>query len=228
MSLRQPVVLLARTLAYIDVLALNREGKLYFPDLVRGLVEQFNFQKYPLTLEEYDLKKGVNFFEGKSGNQPIQKFSFWDSIVVVETVSGTDESKAALEEILAWGKQKFGLAYTSDAVQHFAYVSDVTFYSDAAILEFNSAATKLATSVGKELSAIWKEPVAYQPTTLKIGHDPLSRKFDIAPFMIERRGGVSFSQNKYFSEAPLPTHVHLELLEKFEQEILLSTKGARA
>jgi hypothetical protein len=224
--LRQPVVLLARVLGYIDVWSLNPDGKLYFPDLVRELVERYQFQKFPEKLEEFEFAKGVEFLGGKHGNQPIQKFAIWDSLMVVETLSGTDESKAVLEEILAWASEKFKLLYKPGQLKRFGYVSDVTFFSDSPILEINPAAARLATQTSKELSEIWQEPFLYRPIILRFGHDPLSRKYAIAQFTIERRGEVKFSENKYFSEAPLPTKTHLRMLAQFEQEMALTGKAS--
>lgn len=39
-------------------------------------------------------------------------------------------------------------------------------------------------------------------------------------FTIERRAGRPFSENRYFSVAPLPTTSHLSLLEAFERRLL--------
>jgi hypothetical protein len=217
--LQQQVILLARVLGYIDAWGLNPQGRVYFPDLVRELVKRYQFQKFPEKLEDFDLTKGVEFLGGRFGNQPIQKFAIWDSLMVVETLTGTDESKAVLEEILTWSKKDLGLLYKPELIKHFAYVSDVTFFSDSPLLEINPAVARLAAQSSKELSEIWQEPILYQPTTLRIGLDPMSRKYDIASFVIERRGGVRFSENKYFSEAPLPTKTHFKMLEQFELEM---------
>lgn len=214
--LQRPLVLLARTLAYIDVLSLNPGGKVFFPALVRSLVEKYGFLKFPQTLEEMDLAKGIEFLAGKAGNQPIQKFAIWNSLVTVETVSGTDESKMVIDQILDWGKQNFGLLYTPDSVKRFAYISDIAFSSDAPILQLNPATEALTKALEEAMADIWKEPFTYQPLGLKIGHDPVSRPFNIAPFSIERKGDANFSENRYFSEAPLPTQLHLKLLEDFE------------
>jgi len=227
-NLQPQAVLLARILGYIDVLALNRDGKLYLPDLVRKLVERYEFKKSPQTIEEYDLTKGLEFLGGKSGSRPIQKLTIWTTLIVVETVSSTDESKAILEEIIKWAADHFKLPYAQVALRRFGYVSDVVFQSNAPILDVNPAIEKLATQVTSTLSEIWQEPIQYQPMTLKIGHDPQTRKFGIAPFWIERRADYRFSENMYFSEAPLPTDLHWKFLEQFEMDILMQKKAAQA
>jgi hypothetical protein len=40
-----------------------------------------------------------------------------------------------------------------------------------------------------------------------------------APFSIHRRLDVPFSDDKYFSEAPLETETHLEILAQFEKDV---------
>jgi hypothetical protein len=69
------------------------------------------------------------------------------------------------------------------------------------------------------LSDIWQEPVRFVPTGITLGHDPTARKYGIASFSIQRRAEARFSDNKYFSEAPLPTDIHLKLLTEFEADI---------
>lgn len=218
--MRQPAIILARVLGYIDVPELHR-GKVYFPDLIRELVERYKFQKFPQTLEESDLKKGIEFLDGISGKQPIQKFAIWDTLMVVETLTDTDDSMAVLREILTWGVEKFGLASGPEAIKRFAYISDLTFYCDRPILDINPAIKTLTDQVNRNLSEIWKEPIVYEPIILRIGHDPLARKNDIASFTIERRGGAGFSENKYFSEAPLPTKTHIQLLKQLEKALTI-------
>ena len=67
--MQRPVVLLARVLGYIDARYLVSQKQVYFPDLVREVAQQFNFQKFPQTIEEHDLSKGVEFWEGKSAGE---------------------------------------------------------------------------------------------------------------------------------------------------------------
>lgn len=207
---------------------LSPRGRVYFPDLARDLTARYGFQKYPQTLEEFNLTKGVEFLQGKSGEKIIHKLAIWDRSIIVETRIDTDESMSLLNELLEWASLKYDIAYKPGFIERFAYISDVMFYSDAPILGATDAIRNLMKGTSDAIAEIWGEPIPYVPINFRIGHDPLTRKFGIAPFMIERRADAPFAENKYYSESPLPTSVHWKLLEKFEQDILLEGKAGKA
>lgn len=217
--MRLSSVILARTLCKVETFDLNPRGRVFFPELVEALVQRYRFQKFPKTLEEFDMQKGVEFHEGKSGNKVIQTFTIYSTLLVLETRSSTTDSQQLLEDMLLWTAAKFDLNYKPEMIEHFGYVSGVTFYSDVPILEVNPALTKLATATEKAVSDIWKEPFHYETINITIGHDPLARKYGVASFVLTRRAEAKFSENKYYSEAPLPTDMHISLLEEFEAEI---------
>jgi hypothetical protein len=221
--LQLSAVILARVLGFVETFDLG-QGKIFFPEIVPEIVKRYHFQKFPTSLEEFDESKGVEFLEGKSGNKVIQKFVIWNSLLVVETRSNTSDSKQILEEMLVWGAEKFGLNYKSGMIKRFAYVSNLTFYSDAPILNISSALSNLAAKTSALITEIWQEPVSYEPLSVAVGHDPLSRKNPIATFTIQRRAETKFSENKYFSESPLPTDEHLKLLVEYEKDLLGSKK----
>lgn len=216
-------ILLARVLGYIEVFDLSPRGDLFLPDLIPEIVKKYDFQKFPKSLEEMDESKGIEFHEGKVGDKAINKFVIWNTLLVVETRSSTDDSQKILEEMLIWGAEKFGLNYKRGMIKRFAYVSDLTFYSDYSFLGVSSGVTNLAAKTSKVLSEIWQEPIQYEPLNISVGHDPMARKNGIAPFSIARRAESRFSDNKYFSEAPLPTDIHIKFLEEFEKELIVGS-----
>lgn len=209
---------LARTLAFIEIADVNPKGKLFIPDLIQAMADRYKFQRLPKR-EEYD-KEGIIFEEGKIGNKVIVKLTIYEAVIVLETRSNTSDSKQLIEELLLWGAAKFGLTYNPGSIKRFAYVSDLTFFSDVPIL---GAACKpladLANKTSEALGEIWQEPIQYYPANLAVGHDPRVRKYGIAPFSITHRAEAKYSENKYFSEAPLPTDTHIKLLEEFEEGI---------
>jgi hypothetical protein len=213
-------VLLARVLGFVEAVDLNPRGTVFFPELTEALVERFKFQKFPRTLEEFDETKGVVFEEGVFDRKVIQKMTLWTNILVVETRSNTDDSKQILEGILTWGAEKFALNYKPGMIKRFGYVSDLTFHSEAPLLAASSAIKNLADKNSKLVSEIWQELVKYEGLSMAVGHDPMSRQSGIAAFTIQRRGAARFSENKFFSEAPLLTDTHIRLLEEYEREVL--------
>lgn len=223
-------VILARVLGFIETADLDQRGKVFNPDFVEELVKRYKFQKFPKTMEEFDEQKGVVFEEGKIGNKVIQKFTIFNTVLVLETRSSTDEAKNILEEMLTWGAAKFGLNYNPGGIKRFAYVSTLTFYSDVPILGAASQPlADLAAKTSAAVSEIWQDRVIYYPANLAVSHDPLSRKNAIAYFNITYRAEHRFSENKYFSEAPLPTDTHIKFLEEFESGIkrVLEQRGNR-
>lgn len=220
-------ILLSRVLAFIDTADLRPTSGLYAPEFVEEVAKEFKFQKVPQTLEEFDVRKGMEFHNGRLGKAIIGKFVIWPNILVIEGRSHTTECKETLGEIMRWATDKFKLTYSPEMVKHYAYVSDVSFYSDSALLSVSPAMSYIAASCSAALSEIWQEPVEYKPLSLKVGHDPVLRQVTIAPFTIERLGAARFSENKYFSEAPLPTDMHVGILEQFEREVLLGRKATK-
>ncbi len=221
--MRLSSVILARVLAYVEIFDLNPRGQVYYSDIARALVERYCFQKYPQSFDRLHEQEGVEFCEGRWKGIVIQKFAIFSTLLTLETRSDTDDSKRILEDILAWCAEKFNLTYNPEMISGFAYVSSLTFYSDAPLLDGNAAMTNLALRTGQLVSDIWKEPVEYRGMSIAVGHEPSTRKYPIAMFTIQRRVDTKFAKNKYSSEAPLPTNAHLELLEMYEREVI----GAR-
>jgi hypothetical protein len=217
--LRLSAVVLARVLAFIEPADLAPKGGIYFPDLVREVGKHYRFLKTPQTIEEHDPIKGVEFLQGRFGKRAITKFVIYSNILLLETRSSTNDSKELLDEFLMWGKEKFNLVYEPGMIRRYGYISDLTFYSDAPMLSVSPLIERIAQKTSEALTEIWHDPVSYEPLELKVGHDPLKRKWGIAPFLITRRADTEFSANKYFSEAPLPTDLHISMLEEYEAGI---------
>lgn len=217
-------VILARVLAYIERFDLDPHGKVSIADLIKAIGDRYKFQRLPKR-EEWE-KEGLIFEDGKIGNKVIKKLTIYDILILLETRSNTSDSKQLIEEMLEWGTAKFGLNYKPGSIKRFAYVSDLTFYSDIPLLDLAcSPLSNVAAKVSAAVSKIWDDAIEYRAVTIAAGHDPQTRQFAIAPFSISRRAEASFSENKYYSEAPLPTDMHVKFLEEFEGDVQMQQQG---
>ncbi len=212
-------VVLARVLAFAETNDLDFHGSVFYPHFIAKLVERYQFQKFPTSFPDVDESKGIVFEEGLFGRIVIHKLTIFSQILAVETRSNTNDSRAIIDDMSAWATSVFGLRPLSEVVRQWGYVSDLTFTSDFDILQ-TTPLTNLAGKVSSVVSEIWKGPVQYYPLITGVGHDPLTRKNNIASFSISRRVEVPFSEHKYFSEAPLPTDLHIQFLQEYEDEVL--------
>jgi hypothetical protein len=211
-------ILQARTLAWIDIFELNPAGRVFYPDLVREIVQQYGFQSFPKTPEQFDLQKGVEFHDGKSGDKVINKFTIFNNLITVETRLGTSGSSEVIGEILQWGKGRFELNYRPEMIK-WAFVSELAFRSDLALIKAcSSPLERLAQKTGDAVSKIWGEKIHYEPAVVSAAHDPRTRKYGIANVSIQYLPEHPFSDNKYYSLAPLPTDMHVQFLQEFEAD----------
>ncbi len=217
-------VLLARVLLFVETFDLNPRGKAFYPEIVRGMVEKCGFMKFPQKLEEFDETKGVEFVAGRWGNVTIETMKIFNNGLMLDTRVSTSESERVLTEALGWAASAFGLTYDPKMIYRRGYVSQLTFRTEVPILGANdSPVSKLAQRANEAIGKITGDKTPWQPIILTLQSDQVPRKPTTAPLTIQRRNDLTFADNKYYSEAPFPTDVHIALLEQFEADV----KGSR-
>jgi hypothetical protein len=212
-------ILLARAMAWIEPVDLNPKGATFYPELTKTLVSRYNFQRFPQKLEDFDESKGVIFGVGRLGGTVIEQLVVYTYGIVLDTRVSTQESRRLLEEAFEWGREDLGFTYKPDMAKRWQYASQVTFRSTAQMTGASSAVERLAASVAKGVADTTGENLKYDLSILGLDYDQLTRKHPLGRFSIQRRDNTPFSENKYFSDAPLPTDQHLRLLEQFESDL---------
>ena len=212
-------VLLARYYGLIQIDDLNLNGVLYYPELIAALVERYGFMKYPTGVDTLDENKGIEFIGGRSGKRVIEKLVILDSGIYLDTAINTAASVALWHELMEWAVQRFGLTFKPEMVKRAAYVSNVTFHTDVPILALNPMLAEIGAVTTAEVERNFSRRLDYEPAAISITFDQLLTKIGTAAFTIQRREGVPFGENKYFSTAPLKTEIHLDLLERWERAV---------
>jgi hypothetical protein len=217
-------IIQARALAFIELYDLDPRGKAFFPDTIKRIADRYEFLQVPKP-SEADEQKGVELKTGKMGDKVIDVLKIFETLLVVETHSNTSDSKAILEDMLNWGKKDLGLTFDPSMIRNWAYVSILTFYSDVNLVAHASSPTaRLAEKVTGSIAQIWGLKLPYEPRSIIISHDPMIRKSIVASFSIQPRAESPYSENKFYSEAPLPTDTHIKYLEEFEADVLAASK----
>jgi len=213
-------VLLARIVAFIEVQELNPKGKAYNPDIAAALVKRFNFQVYPTKPEDFDESKGVQFAEGKFAEGTIDRMQIFTHGLMVDTRLSTDVSEKLLYDTLHWTKSELGLHFDERMIKRKGYGSQLTFESEMKMSQLNPEVGRISEAISSKLTAAMGQTVTYEPTALLFNLDQSQSKLMPGVFSIERRADIPFSDKKYFSNAPLATRDHIELLKAFETSML--------
>jgi len=218
--MRLSAVLLARVIGFVEMNGLNPRGKIRLPVVAEMIVNRFGFAKFPQKAEDFDETKGVEFTEGNFEDIGVDKLTIWFNGVGIDVRSSTDDAKVILDKSFEWLKSEVGLNYTPDMVKRWAYLSQVTFYSDADFNIIHPALRNVSRKVTEAVSRLQGAEFAFVPNWLGWGFDRTVRQFAISDFSIQRRADTPFSENKYFSQAPVSTSEHIKILEEFEADLL--------
>lgn len=212
---------LARVLLFIESVGLNPRGKAYYPDIVKALVEKCGFYKYPEKLEDFDQQRGVEFAGGRWGDSTVESFKIYNNGLLLDTRVSTSESEHVLLEVLAWATDRFGIVYDPTIPRRKAFLSQIIVQTEVPILgRPSSPIGRLAQRSKETMGRISGDGFIWESTVLTINSEQVPRKALHAPFTIQRRVDTPFSENKYFSESPFPTEIHLNLLQQLEADTL--------
>jgi len=186
-------------------------------DFVKGMVERYGFQKFPRTIEEYrQPSTGAVFTLGKMGNIVIESYTVYPRGLVVDTRSSTDDSERVLKDITDWFCTLSGIQPPADGITRRFYLSQVNFRSQRSLDALNTNLHLLAARLTEIVSGHAKQHLDFQTTAINFQFDVTEGVSYSLPLRIERLEGAQFSENKYFSAAPLKTDEHIHFLEEFE------------
>jgi hypothetical protein len=114
---------------------------------------------------------------------------------LVAAAERSEWADAFLDDVTSWVKKEFGFREISSGIRK--------LYSSTIIVDFDTSPATLVRHL-KEIADFISDRAVPGPATPP-------------KFTIERRAGVSFGQERYFSAAPMKTAHHVEALEKIER-----------
>lgn len=212
-------VTLARVVILVSTDELNPSGKVPVLKIAAGLAEHYGFAKFPKTLDEWSAPSGAEFVAGQLGDIAISKATLFARGMVVETASSTEDSEKALNDMLTWGAETFGLLRPSPDRPRW-YASELVFKSQMSLDSMHPVLRIVAEKVSASLANDPRRLAPYETTMIHWNFDDTNLKLPPGPFRIERRVGAPFSDNKWFSSAPLPTDQHIAILEECERALM--------
>lgn len=213
---------LSRVLAFVDLNDLTPYGSISLAKIAPRLVEKLEFSLFPKTIDQFDESKGIVFADGIWSDIPVEKMTIYSNGIMMDTRKGTDTSLRVMHEIFDWAVVEFGLVVPEYGLQKIRFLNRFTFFSEAIVSLGGSPVNRMAQSLSQHVAEITGQSRRYETIRIDLDFDRSEQQVPIAPLTIQRRINSSFDLNKFYTEAPLPTDVHIALIEQLEADVLAS------
>lgn len=209
---------------------------LYPPDEVHSLKVTSPADSIPLVAQRYEfaripslesLKDGAKFQHGRRSVEgkviPIKELAVYNDGVFCESET-TEDARLIIDDFILWIQHAFGVRPQRTHVGRWHFSTLVVEFAS----EINAALSSLRHTQSAYQAAM-KETYGVDapslPSRIAFGPDPSNYNPHFqSEFLIERRIGTSYTANRFFCRAQLPTSIHLSLLQDFENEILQATR----
>jgi hypothetical protein len=200
-----------------DTRLINPLG-LELKSLFTSLKDRYEFAKAPAHEHERS-DKGAFVFSGGFFAISDEKLSvsltvFRDGIVA-ESASNTGHATAFLEDLRDFS---LGIGYSIPPPSSISkgFSSTLVLETDVELLRINPKLLPLIQFIQSKLVSLDGKPREFEFSRIAFASEDLSKPFAPTAFTFERRLEQPFSANRYYSEAPLQTNEHIELLDKLE------------
>jgi hypothetical protein len=193
--------------------------------IISEVSSRYSFRHPPAnpTREDID-KNGLRFsggnFAGPSGLTNLAEFVVYNDGIAA-TASSTEGAEAFLEDISKFLIEMFNFRGITSEVKKID-LSGVVVEFNPSLTAILGARDKIATIIGNNLNAIERTnfPVELTRIELALNKDPEFRPHNVPKFLLEKRANTPFEQHRYYSQAPVSTSTHLQILTMIEQELI--------
>jgi hypothetical protein len=211
----------ARSIWLFHLMDLNPRG-LNLLTLIPPIITKYKFQLFPNKPEELGFGKEIKEIKFSGGT--FQKdpkhdigvdLNLYNDGLVVDTRSSTDDSDAFLNEFLDWISTEFDLIPYQEILRSKLYLSELWVQTDKSLNTLNPKLENFAKRLTSLIVGHGHHPILFETSGITFWTDP-SVINPPGPFRFERTLDIPFSENRYYSAAPLQTNVHLEMLMELE------------
>jgi hypothetical protein len=215
-------VSLARSIWLFPTGDLNPRGKHLHQAIIDGLVTKYRFTRFPqeprsiTDTSEIKLENGV-FQPNQRDPLTLVELKLYADGIIADTHSSTDDSDSFLSKAIQWAIEQFELVPLQTLPVRKIYLSELYVHTDASLNHLNSRFDAFLRRLSSEIVGFEPQPFETAGISFSSDQGNLTKP---TPFRFERTLNIPFSQNRYYSSAPLQTEKHLHLLDDLEVILL--------
>ena len=205
-------VALARSFWLLDLNEVNPGGKDMWVHLFPALFEDYKFKTCPKPGD--DFTQGMKFMSGEfvkeDGTVLALNVTIYSDGIAADTYSSTKDSDEVLTTTLE-SLPELGFSYDPEMIRRKVYLSQLNVKCSRPLSALNP---RLAEFAGR-VSSSGGDGIAFDVAAIELWPDQ-TRTIKPANFSFQRKIGEPLDSDRYWSQPPLPTDKHLELLNELE------------
>lgn len=158
-------------------------------------------------------------FQGEEGVcVAIDSLGIYDDGIVIDSGSSTEDGDMFAADLLRAATDEFALVYDANTVRRRMYVSELIVRSDFNLTDLNPALHVLSERISEAShNASRPIPFVFGGISFWSEVDDAGKQMVVR---VERQAGKALAENRYFSDAPMHTKVHFDILEEFERIVV--------
>lgn len=168
---------------------------------------------------DFDEQKALAFkagtFINPKGTPVLVALSIYADGLVADTASSSDDSTEFLVQLSGWMTKEYGMTLPTGIVK--MYVSNIDVETDALLANLNPKMSEVLELIDARYRASHEIDRHFDFSGISVWTEDIGKPGTPIPFKFERKIQTPFSANHYFSQAPLTTKDHSELLDKLEE-----------
>lgn len=173
----------------------------------------------PVKLEDFDRAKGITFKAGYFDGQTVEELTIYNDGIKIDLRSSTENGQKIITDTLEWLKCEAGIAYRPGMIPRWAFLSQLVVRADMDLDTIHPAFSLLVNRVSALVNERTNENFRYRTAGISFDFLKIGAEYPIASFTIERRVKTPDSEKEYYSQAPMQTGHHLEILREFEKNV---------
>ncbi len=210
---------LARAIWVIDMQQLNPTGRSLL-DLFHAIAKRYRFSRFPQHLLDYNKDSALEFNSGTFLKSPTEDFrvglTIYTNGITGDSLSSTDESEAFLQDMAQWAVKEHNVPFDQNSILRKSYLSQLEVKFEGELPLANPKLKFLPSRIAEQAVQLDGKPVPYAFGGITAWPENVGKEGALQPFRLERKYGVPFADNAYFSLATLRTQDHIATLREIE------------
>ncbi len=198
------------------LMATRPAGPLPLPAIIDAIQGIFGFESQT-TPHENAREKGLVFANGSYNGVAIDSLAFHDDGLVWDARVDTDVLHEVSNHLKDVAQTKYGYKIIKTRKASVFHKSAIMVHASHDLLSGLEAWAEAKNLLEKAFEKEHGSKALFVASGMAMTVDPLKSVVRPVPFRLERKDGVEFGFNHYFSEAPVSTKAHLAILKAIEK-----------